>query len=53
MRRVLASGGQLLYCEHGRAPDASVRRWQERMQALRGPLAGGCHLGLGPRQKLT
>lgn len=45
MRRVLAPGGQLLYCEHGRAPDEAVRRWQERLQPLWGPLAGGCHLG--------
>ncbi|MFZ3126418.1 MAG: methyltransferase domain-containing protein [Rhodoferax sp.] len=45
MRRVLAPGGRLLYCEHGRAPDASVRRWQERLQPLWGKLAGGCHLG--------
>ena len=45
MRRVLTPSGQLLYCEHGRAPDESVRRWQERLQPLWGPLAGGCHLG--------
>lgn len=45
MRRVLAPGGRLLYCEHGRAPDASVRRWQERLQPLWGKVAGGCHLG--------
>ena len=45
MRRVLAPGGQLLYCEHGRAPDAAVRRWQERLQPLWGRIAGGCHLG--------
>lgn len=45
MRRVLKPDGRLLYCEHGRAPDASVRRWQERLQPLWGPLAGGCHLG--------
>ncbi len=45
MRRVLVPGGQLLYCEHGRAPDEAVRRWQERLQPLWGKLAGGCHLG--------
>lgn len=45
MRRVLVPGGQLLYCEHGRAPDEAVRRWQQRLQPLWGKLAGGCHLG--------
>lgn len=45
MRRVLKPDGRLLYCEHGRAPDASVQRWQERLQPLWGPLAGGCQLG--------
>lgn len=45
MRRVLAPNGQLLFCEHGRAPQASVQRWQERLQPLWGQLAGGCHLG--------
>ena len=45
MKRVLAPTGKLLFCEHGRAPDASVQRWQERLQPLWGPLAGGCHLG--------
>jgi len=45
MRRVLVPGGKLLFCEHGRAPDASVRRWQERLQPIWGALAGGCHLG--------
>lgn len=45
MRRVLVPGGQLLFCEHGRAPEASVQRWQARLQAVWGPVAGGCQLG--------
>ena len=44
MRRVLKPDGQLLFCEHGAAPDASVRRWQDRLTPLWKPLAGGCHL---------
>lgn len=45
MRRVLRPGGQLIFCEHGRAPDASVRRWQARLQPAWGRIAGGCQLG--------
>lgn len=44
MRRVLVPGGQLLFCEHGAAPDAGVRRWQDRLTPIWKPLAGGCHL---------
>lgn len=44
MRRVLAPGGRLLFCEHGRAPDASVRRWQTRLTPHWQKVAGGCHL---------
>lgn len=45
MHRVLAPGGRLLVLEHGRAPEAAVRRWQGRLQPLWGRIAGGCHLG--------
>ena len=44
MRRVLRPGGRLLFAEHGRAPDASVRRWQDRLDGLWGKIGGGCHL---------
>jgi len=44
VRRVLRPGGRLLFCEHGAAPDADVRRWQDRLDGLWGRFAGGCHL---------
>lgn len=44
MRRVLCTDGQLLFCEHGAAPDAGVRRWQDRLDGIWGRMAGGCHL---------
>lgn len=44
MRRVLKPGGVLIFCEHGRAPDESVRRWQDRLTPAWSKLAGGCHL---------
>ena len=44
MRRVLKPGGQLLFAEHGRAPDATVRRWQDRLTPIWKRIGGGCHL---------
>lgn len=44
VRRVLVPGGRLVFCEHGAAPDPSVRRWQDRIDPLWTRLAGGCHL---------
>ena len=44
VRRVLKPGGRFLFCEHGRAPDPLLARWQDRIQPYWKPLAGGCHL---------
>jgi ubiquinone/menaquinone biosynthesis C-methylase UbiE len=44
MRRVLKAGGRLLFCEHGVAPDAGVRRWQDRLTPTWKRFSGGCHL---------
>lgn len=42
--RVLRPGGELVFCEHGAAPDASVRRWQDRLNPVWKRLGGGCNL---------
>jgi ubiquinone/menaquinone biosynthesis C-methylase UbiE len=44
MHRVLKRGGRLFFVEHGRAPDASVVRWQDRLTPLWKRFSGGCHL---------
>ncbi len=44
LRRILRPGGEALFLEHGRAPDAGVLRWQERIEPVWKHLAGGCHL---------
>lgn len=44
IHRVLKPGGRFLFMEHGRAPDANVARWQDRINPHWKPLAGGCHV---------
>lgn len=44
VKRVLKPGGQFLFIEHGRAPDARVVAWQDRLTPMWKRIAGGCHL---------
>lgn len=44
MKRVLRPHGELLFSEHGRAPDESVARWQRFVEPVWKKMAGGCHL---------
>lgn len=44
MRRVLVSSGNLLFLEHGLAPDPGVRAWQRRLRPWWRLAAGGCTL---------
>jgi len=44
MRRVLKPDGHLFFCEHGKAPDLPVLRWQQRLNPLWRRCAGGCNM---------
>ncbi|MGD8824000.1 MAG: class I SAM-dependent methyltransferase [Myxococcales bacterium] len=44
VRRVLRPEGQLLFCEHGLAPEENVQRWQHRFNPVWRRLSGGCNM---------
>ena len=44
MARVLKPNGELIFCEHGAAPDLSVLRWQNCITPLWKCIGGGCRL---------
>jgi SAM-dependent methyltransferase len=44
IRRVLKPSGRFLFVEHGLAPEARVRRWQDRLTPAWKRISGGCHL---------
>lgn len=45
MKRVLKPGGSLIFCEHGRSPDTSVAKWQDRLTPAWRHIAGDCRIG--------
>ncbi len=44
IRRVLKPNGKLLFCEHGKAPDIAIQKWQNRINPLWKMVGGGCNL---------
>ncbi len=44
IRRVLKINGRLIFCEHGKAPDKNVARWQNIINPLWKRFGGGCNL---------
>jgi ubiquinone/menaquinone biosynthesis C-methylase UbiE len=44
VRRVLRPGGELLFVEHGLAPDRGPQRWQRRLNPVWRRISGGCNL---------
>jgi len=48
LKRVLRPGSSFHFLEHGLSPDASVARWQRRLDPIQGRLADGCHLTREP-----
>jgi len=44
MRRVLKTGGRLLFVEHGRASEPNVVWWHDQLTPMWKRIGGGCHL---------
>jgi ubiquinone/menaquinone biosynthesis C-methylase UbiE len=44
IRRILKPRGQLIFCEHGKAPDKAVQKWQNMINPLWKRIGGGCNL---------
>jgi len=44
IKRVLKKDGKLLFCEHGKAPDSGIERWQNILNPVWKKISGGCNL---------
>jgi ubiquinone/menaquinone biosynthesis C-methylase UbiE len=44
IKRVMKSDANILFCEHGIAPDTKISKWQNRINPIWGKLFGGCNI---------
>jgi len=44
IKRLLKPGGKLLFCEHGIAPDQTIKNWQNTINPVWKKVGGGCNL---------
>ncbi len=44
IRRVLKPNGKLVFCEHGKAPDKAIEKWQNFINPVWKRFGGGCNL---------
>jgi ubiquinone/menaquinone biosynthesis C-methylase UbiE len=53
IRRVLKNKGKLVFCEHGKAPDKSIQKWQNLINPVWKQFGGGCNLNRDIPQIIT
>ena len=44
IKRVMKDDAIIIFCEHGKAPDENILKWQNRINPLWGKIAGGCNI---------
>ena len=44
IKRVMKNDAEMIFCEHGIAPDLRIQNWQNKINPLWGKLFGGCNI---------
>jgi len=44
MKRVLRPDGEMIFCEHGKAPDENIVKWQNKINPYWNVIGGGCNI---------
>ena len=44
IKRVMKDDAKIIFCEHGKAPDKNISKWQNRINPIWGKIAGGCNI---------